>query len=363
MTITEVIDVTGGRPLVRNSRIPDDAEVDPLRIVEQLPVVSVPIRSLIPIFYLRRAGTDASHVRLLADAASSAKLPPILVQKSSSGIIDGMHRVEAAKVRGEPTIRARLVDCTDEEALVLAVKTNTLHGLPLSRADRIAGAKRIIANHPDWSDRVLAGVTGLSAKAIASLRSSATDPAQLHVKRLGRDGRRRPVVPGEGRRRAAEYINTHPEASLREIARATDVSLGTVHGVRERIRRGAYHGMEKPEQPVGQAADSSTNGVVVNLPQSAPGLRVASGPPNIQPLAWSTISAKLAGDPTLRYSEGGRAFLQWMAAHSTRADEWLEFVDAIPQRWLGKIHQVAVGMSDEWRQFAEQLGRKQGTTS
>ena len=176
--------------------IANSSKVDPIPMIEQLPEVSIPVASLVPGFHLRHEGTDAAHVRLLADAAGSVKLPAILVQKSGSRIIDGMHRVEAAKLRGEWTIGARLVDCTDSEALVLAVKSNTLHGLPLSRADRISSAKRILAAHVDWSDRAVAGITGLSAKAIASLRNSSTGDTRFDGKRLGRDGKRRPVMPG-----------------------------------------------------------------------------------------------------------------------------------------------------------------------
>ena len=131
--VAEAVNATGA----------DLGHPDPMRMLDHLPEVSIPISSLLPAFYLRQAGTDAAHVRLLADAASSVKLPSILVQKRSSRIIDGMHRIEVAKLRGEWQISARIVDCTDEEALVLAVKANTLHGLPLSRADRISGAKRI----------------------------------------------------------------------------------------------------------------------------------------------------------------------------------------------------------------------------
>jgi hypothetical protein len=213
-----------------------------------VPEVSVPISLLVPGFHLRQEGTDPAHVRLLADAAGSVQLPSILVQKSGSRIIDGLHRLEVAKLRGEWTISARIVDCTDSEALVLAIKSNTLHGLPLSRADRISGAKRMLAAHPDWSDRAVAGITGLSAKSIASLRSSASGDTPFYGKRLGRDGKRHPVMPTEGRLRAAEYIRAHPEASLRQIARETDVSLGTVHVVREKIRRGAGLGSEAPPE-------------------------------------------------------------------------------------------------------------------
>jgi hypothetical protein len=70
------------------------------------------------------------------------------------------------------------------------------------------------------------------------------------------------------------------------------------------------------------------------------------------------ISAKLAADPALRYTDGGRAFLRWMALHSMQADEWREFIDAIPQHWLKDVSRIAASMSEEWRQFAERLGRK-----
>jgi ParB-like nuclease family protein len=359
-TMTSNVDL---ERIAEEGDIADISKLDALSVLEQLPEVSVPVATLIPGFHLRQAGTDAAHVRLLADAASSAKLPAILVQKRSSRIIDGMHRIEVAKLRGEWSISARIVDCTDEEALVLAVKSNTLHGLPLSRVDRISSAKRILTSHPDWSDRAMAVITGLSAKAIASLRTSATGDTQFYGKRLGRDGKRRPVIAGEGRRRAAEYLNSHPEASLRQVARETDVSLGTVHDVRDRIRRGTLHVVEEPVRPAEQVASNSTTSVAagpVLLARSLPPRRETG---NAQQLVWPAISAKLTSDPELRYTDGGRAFLRWMAVHSMQADEWREFIDSIPQRWLKDVCQIAASMNEEWRQFAEQLRYRQEAAS
>lgn len=361
-TMTSNVDLTQMAEAVNATGV-DLGNPDPMCMLDHLPEVSIPISSLLPAFYLRQAGTDSAHVRLLADAASSAKLPSILVQKRSSRIIDGMHRIEVAKLRGEWHINARIVDCTDEEALVLAVKANTLHGLPLSRADRISGAKRILGNHPDWSDRAVAGITGLSAKAIASLRTSIPGDAQANVKRLGRDGKRRPVIAGEGRRRAAEYINAHPEASLREVARETDVSLGTVHDVRERIRRGVQPVTGEPERLVEKVAERPAVAEAMRLAPAPRTLPVRRGVANIQPLTWASISAKLTSDPALRYTEGGRAFLRWMAVHAMHADEWQEFIDAIPQRWLPDVCHIAASMSEEWRQFAEQLRYRQEAAS
>ncbi len=335
---------------------------DPMRIVGQWPEISVPVSSLVPGFHLRQAGTDAAHVRLLADAAYSIRLPAILVQKNGYRIIDGMHRLEAAKLRGEQTINARVIDCSDAEALILAVKSNTLHGLPLSRPDRISSAKSILAAHSDWSDRALARITGLSARTIASIRNSSATDARSRGKRLGGDGKRHPVVATEGRQRVAEYINAHPGATIRQIARETDVSVGTVHDVREKIRNGTAYGVKEPQRPQEQVSGIST-GAAADTPPPARILHTRGRNGIAQQLCWSVMSAKLAGDPALRYTEGGREFLRWMAAHCRQADEWREFIDAIPQHWVRDVSEMAAAMSEEWRQFSERLRFRQDTAS
>lgn len=343
------------------------AEYDEARDIaelEHLPETDVPVGSLVPGFYLRQAGTDTTHVRLLADAAGTVKLPPILVQATGCRIIDGMHRVEAAKLRGAQHINARVLDCTDAEALVLAIKSNTLHGLPLSKAERVSGAKRILATHQDWSDRAVAEIAGLSAKTIASLRNRSVDQSQFHGKRLGRDGKRRPLSAAEGRRRAAEYIGAHPQASLRQVAREADVSLGTVHDVREKIRRGSDPVGSERSAPAREGATQPPAEAAVPRalpPRAVPPRAVRAGSERLhaQQSEWPSISGKLAGDPALKYTEGGRAFLRWMAAHSAQADEWREFIDAIPVHWVGDVSHVAETVSAEWREFAERLRNKQ----
>jgi hypothetical protein len=371
-------DVKCGRPVLSDiamnrAETPDSGNPDRMSVLDKLREISIPLSSLTPGLRLRHEGTDADHVRLLADAAESAELPAILVQRRGSRIIDGMHRVAAAKLRGEWSIRALIVDCTDEEALVLAVRSNTLHGLPLSKADRISSAERILTAHPDWSDRSLAQITALSANAIASIRKAVGGEMQFNGKRLGRDGKRRPVALGEGRRRVAEYLAAHPDASLREVARETDVSLGTAHGVRERLRRGAEGETQPPARPAESSRPATGRvGLAAAAPSGvcqAPGADTTSSGPvralhsgagvrAVAPLPWSAISAKMVRDPALRYTDGGRAFLQWMAGHSMQFDEWREFIDAVPQHWLEDVCRIAASMSEEWREFADRLDRK-----
>lgn len=332
----------------------DYGGADPLVRLDQVPETEVPVSSLVPGFYLREAGTDSTHIRLLADAAGTVRLPPIIVQRNGWRIIDGMHRVGAAKLRGDHSIRARVVDCSDSEALVLAIKSNILHGLPLSRAERISGAKRILTEHRDWSDRAVAEIAGLSAKTIASLRNRSTAQERYVGKRLGRDGRRRPLSANEGRRRAAEYMSAHPDAALREVARAADVSLGTVHDVRARIRRGSDPMVGERERPRrDEPGPGAAAGPSRCLPRHPP--RARAGRDSSEQLAWPTISDKLAGDPALKYTEGGRAFLRWMSAHSAQPEEWRVFIDAIPTHWAEDLSRIADTVSAEWQEFAETL--------
>lgn len=358
-----------------------------LRNFENLPAREVPVSALTPGPFLRQAGTNAAHVQLLVNAADSAELPPILVQGDSGRVIDGLHRLAAAKLRGEHLIRARFLDCTDSEALVLAMKANSAHGLPLSRADRMCGAKQVLTAHPDWSDRAIAGVTGLSAHTIAALRDRSALGEGPDSKRLGRDGRRRPATPGdEGRRRAAEYLSAHPDAPLRQVARETDVSLGTVHDVSARLRRGISperNGHRNghraaanlppvlpPTLPTQLPAKSSPNGVCDDggAGDAAAASRANGAAPRRRnyidaPPTWAAVASKMACDPTVRYTEGGKQFLRWMTLHANDPGGWREFVNSIPSHWADVIAPIAEGISKEWGQFAEGLKTKQEAVS
>lgn len=365
-----------------------------LKNLEQLPACDVLVSSLSAGVSLRQGGTDSAHIQLLVDAAGSAELPPILVQIDGYRVIDGLHRLEVAKLRGDGSIKARFVDCSNSEALVIAMKANGSHGLPLSKADRVSGARRVLGSHPDWSDRAVARITGLSAKTIASMREKPAEGTPLDGKRIGRDGRRRPVGPGEGRRRAAEYIAAHPHAPLRQVARETDVSLGTVHDVSARLRRGESpdrSGCRTPEvapQPLRSVHPAHSLSSVRSEPPAGEPSRPASAVPggadcagaapvplrvapsvNSAPQrknrtdeipAWATVAAKMATDPTIRYTAGGREFLRWMQLHAAEPDDgWRDLIDAVPAHWLGVIAPIAERIGKEWSLLAEGLKTKQ----
>ncbi|MEV4443705.1 ParB/RepB/Spo0J family partition protein, partial [Streptomyces sp. NPDC049577] len=98
--------------------------------------VVLPLTALLPADSPRLDGEDPQHVRELA--GTRLPLPPIVVHRSTMRVVDGMHRLRAARLRGDESIAARYFEGTAEDAFVHAVRLNTLQGLPLTPADRAA---------------------------------------------------------------------------------------------------------------------------------------------------------------------------------------------------------------------------------
>jgi ParB-like chromosome segregation protein Spo0J len=308
------------------------------------------LNSILPADSPRLEGLDAAHVRVLAEIPSN-RLPPILVHRPTFRIIDGMHRYQAAIVRGEDTIRARFVDCSAEKAFLLAVEANTDHGLPLSLADRTAVATRILATYPQWSDRAVASVSGLAGKTVGAIRQRSNENSPQSNRRVGQDGRIRPAEGGEGRRRAAEVIASRPDASLREIAREADVSLGTASDVRKRINQG-----EDPVTRKQRAAGEQR--------RSSPPERSGSSHESVNErstvVTWPSIRQKISRDPAVRYAQPGRSLLGWMDVHTIDLERWSDVIDIIPSHWSSVIASLARSCSDEWRQLATELEQRAG---
>ncbi|GAA3035800.1 hypothetical protein GCM10020000_11650 [Streptomyces olivoverticillatus] len=225
---------------------------------------------------------------------------------------------------GDERIAARFFDGSDEDAFVYAVRVNILHGLPLTQAERAAAAERIIRTHPQWSDRLIASAAGLAASTVASLRKKVSDRAAQLNARTGRDGRVRPLNAAEGRRRACALIAAKPQASLREIADAAGIALGTARDVRLRIRQG--------QDPVPKKLRDAENRDV-NRPVGRTTTTPAAAPPVAPPPPVTDAGPalpRLRKDPSLRLTEGGRALLHLLSSHpgGERTRRLLESVPA-----------------------------------
>src|ERR1022692_4411066 len=79
----------------------------------------LPINSLLSSDSPRIEGLDAAHAERLAEV--EGELPPILVQRSTMRVIDGMHRLGAARIRGHEKILVQFVDCDEFDAFLVAV--------------------------------------------------------------------------------------------------------------------------------------------------------------------------------------------------------------------------------------------------
>lgn len=270
----------------------------------------------------RVAGVDESHVDVLAGVLD--KVPPILVHRESLRVIDGVHRVRAARLLGRTRLPARLVDADADDAFVAAVRANTEHGLPLTVADRKAAAATILRSHPHWSDRMIADVVGLSAKTVATTR---TDDG---VARTGRDGKVRPLDGARRRRVAARLLAENPDLSLRQVAKMAGISPETARSVKVRLARG--------EDPAGHD-------------RAAPARAVPPQPD------WTTVVRRLRADPSLRFTETGRALLRLMDAHAVSTGRWESIAGGVPAHARSTVAAMAGEFARAWHSFAEQLER------
>ncbi|MFD0690829.1 ParB/RepB/Spo0J family partition protein [Actinomadura fibrosa] len=285
----------------------------------------------------RLEGEDAQHVRTLAE--SGAKLPPIVVHMPSRTVIDGMHRLRAAMLRGETAIDAHYVHGTEADMFVLSVTANIQHGLPLSQQDRMTAAERIFVTRPEWSDRMVAVVVGLSGKKVAALRRRLADEIPQPAVRIGRDGRTRPVDGAIGRERAAELLASDPYASLRQIARAAGISPTTAADVRDRIRRGddpipARHAVRaRPAKPL-DPPEQPTTEVVSEL---------------------SATFERLRRDPSLRLTEAGRTLLRMFDACQAVISHEETIKQGLPAHRLALTADLSHGYAQILQSFAARL--------
>ncbi|WP_410594783.1 ParB N-terminal domain-containing protein [Amycolatopsis sp. lyj-23] len=303
--------------------------------------VRVPLGSLIEADSPRLDGVSEEHVRTLAESGSA--LPAIIAHRATMCVIDGRHRLRAAALRGDEEIDVRFFDGSWAEAFVLAVKSNGKHGLPLTLADRKVAAARIIGSHPDWSNRGVATVVGLTDKTVASIRSrAAAEIPHLHA-RIGRDGRARPVDAAEGRRRASEVLRETPGISLRRASAIAGVSVGTVRDVRDRLKRG-----EDPVSPRRRPA-------AVPIGESAECAPSGSADVPVKAVNPALILQRLRQDPSLRFSESGRALLRKLDAFLIDDEEMNCALAMVPDHCAGAVADLVAEGAKMWQDLVGAL--------
>ncbi|MFI9366801.1 winged helix-turn-helix transcriptional regulator [Kitasatospora sp. NPDC053057] len=324
-------------------------------VLRQRDVVRLPIASLMPGESPRLDGQDAEHVARLAEL--DEPLPPILVDRRTMRVIDGMHRLLAACLRGQDTIESELFDGTREEAFLRAVEANVTHGLPLSQPDRRAAAARILEAYPEMSDRAIAKASGLGTKSVAAIRRNMNLGEAQPTARIGRDGKIRPLSSAEGRRRAAELITENPGASLREIARRAGISPATVSDVRKRLTSGELAVTERRPVSVPDV-DGGLSVAADRVPAQRSVRKVRSVQPD--PLE---LMEKLLRDPSLRHKEEGRHLLRLLQQNALGNQMWAKLAAAVPAHCRNLVVDLARQYAETWTDFAQELDQSIRTMS
>ncbi len=270
---------------------------------------------------VRGGGLNEAHVALLVEMAG--QWSPILVWGEQNLVVDGWHRLAAARRLGLSRVPAMRFAGSKDDAYLESVRRNIVHGLPLSLEDRRRAACRVLERHADWSDRRIAALCGLSGKTVARLRRD--DPGAGRRtgvvvgidRRIGQDGKIRPVRPGDVRDRVNRALDENPGSSLRRIAAAAGASPETVRSVR---------------------ALREAQGAVATLPV----------------VARPSSSGQWENDPALTSCGDAGRFARWF--HETTVDErWHEHVWTIP---VGRVYEVvdeARRRAACWSNFATML--------
>jgi ParB-like chromosome segregation protein Spo0J len=286
-----------------------------------------------------------------------AQLPPVLVDRRSMRVIDGMHRLLAASLQGRDTIEVKFFDGSSQDAFLHAVEANVTHGLPLSQADRRAATERIIESHPHLSDRAIAQLAGLSAKTVGGIRRRSATVPQVSA-RVGKDGKVRPLSGVEGRQRVAEFLAEHPQASLREAARGAGVSPGTVRDVRRRLECGEAPAPGRPEgeapgrpEEAAQAQPARNHDERRALPAYSRAQRAVRHAP-------AFLLDKLLRDPSLRHNEQGRRLLRWLQHNPAGPQDRSSVIAVVPPHCAALVVQLARQNAQMWLEFAQELDER-----
>jgi hypothetical protein len=295
---------------------------------------TAPLNSLKEFGTNRLRGIDPTHVELLAEVPE--EWPPILVWRWDNQIVDGYHRVAAAKLLNMVSIPVEWFEGTAEEAYIESVRRNTRGGLPLTLRQRVKASETMLEKQPDWSDRRIALLCGLSATTVARARSESR--AATTGSRVGRDGRVRPSHPGDARRRVLSALEKDPHGSLRSIASLAAVSPETVRTIKRRLQDEKQLGLREPRAALKSVSDEFP----------------LTGLPVMREPGTGADAKTWESDVALASCESAESLLEWLSGGSGIYD-WPTFVKKVPLSRIYEIADESRRRANAWERFAGAL--------
>jgi hypothetical protein len=136
--------------------------------------------------YWPRVEPDKERIREFRELfeAGSTDVPPIVVtahpkRQGAFLLVDGWHRVAALKAAKMDAALADLLP-PGTDVFAEAVKRTAISTKPLSRQEKRAAAKRLLKEHPDWSERAIARAAGVSHTFVSNLSPGSGNVATSH---------------------------------------------------------------------------------------------------------------------------------------------------------------------------------------
>ena len=125
--------------------------------------------------------------------------PIVLFDETFYWLADGFHRLMARLKLGKADIECRVFEGTQRDAVLVALKANSAHGLRRSNSDKIRAVQVVLADQ-EWSKkstRWIAEICGVSRPFVEGVRGQlatvATHQEEGIATRVCQDGKRRSV--------------------------------------------------------------------------------------------------------------------------------------------------------------------------
>jgi ParB-like chromosome segregation protein Spo0J len=169
-----------------------------------------------------RAAHDKEAIEeYAAQMADGAEFPAIEVVHEKKGnhywLVDGFHRVFAAKQAGIKELAALIREGTQADARWLALAANKLHGLRRTNDDKAKAVQAALRERPEMTNAAIAEHVGVDGKTVARYRVEleARQEIPAVVERKGADGKTydtgaQTTAPARAEKKKAERIAEEP---------------------------------------------------------------------------------------------------------------------------------------------------------
>jgi DNA-binding CsgD family transcriptional regulator len=274
----------------------------------------------------RSGGLDERRVVTLAAAGA---VSPLLVRRVDHLVVDGAHRLGAARRLGLHTVPVEWFEGSALDVARAFIDRNDRDGTPIVTPDRDALLAWVLREEPAWSDRLIAASCGVSPKSVARQRRGDEEPAGEIARRIGRDGRARPARAGLVREQVVAALEASPGASLRAIAQQLGVSPETVRSVRRSLA-------DRDEAPAPRP-------VAAPVPSWVP----SPIAPRPQP-TWQD-------DRAFQSTASGCSFVDWFESTQVDAIGERKRASEVPLSRVYEVADEALRRAAFWKSFAEDL--------